>query len=84
MAGCSRGVAKRIQDKFPKELHTHYAAHRLNLCVVKCWSIREISNMMGTADFKYLPKCQQYFKECFYAEFNTDGTKEKHTKQELC
>ena len=32
MAGCSKGVATRIQDKFPKVLYTHCAAHRLNLC----------------------------------------------------
>ena len=90
MAGCSKGVATRIQDKFPKALYTHCAAHRLNLCVVKCCSIREISNMMGTADsvvryFKYSPKRQQYFEECIDAEFNTTGTKEKRTKlKELC
>ena len=76
MAGCSKGVATRIQDKFPKALYIHCAAHRLNLCVVKCCSIREISNLMGTADsvvryFKYSPKCQQCFEECIDAEFNT-------------
>ena len=53
--------------------------------MVKCCSIREISNVIGTADcvvryFKYSPKHQQYFKECNDAEFNTDGTKEKLTK----
>ena len=33
-----------------KALFTHCAAHRLNLCVVKCCSIRNVSNMMQTAD----------------------------------
>ena len=90
MAGCSRGVATRIQSKFPKALYTHCAAHRLNLCVVKCCSIREVNNMMGTADsivryFKYSPKRQQYFEECIDAEFNTTHTKEKRTKlKKLC
>lgn len=50
MAGCSKGVATRINDKFPKALYIHCAAHRLNLCVVKCCSICEVNNMMGTAD----------------------------------
>jgi len=45
MAGCSRGVATRIQDKFPKVLYTHCAAHRLNLYVVKCCSIHKITNL---------------------------------------
>jgi len=46
--------------------------------------------MISTADsvvrcFKYSPKHQQYFKECIGAEFNTNGTKEKHTKlKEIC
>ena len=85
MAGCSKGVATWIQDKYPKALYIHCAAHCLNLCVVKCCSIREISNMMGTADsvvryFKYSPKRQLYFEECIDAEFNTTVTKEKRTK----
>ena len=45
MAGCSKGVATRINDKFPKALYIHCAAHHLNLCVVKCCSIREVNNM---------------------------------------
>ena len=90
MAGCSKGVATRINDKFPKALYIHCAAHRLNLCVVKCCSICEVNNMMGTADsvtryFKYSPKRQQYFEECIDAEFNTTVTKEKRTTlKELC
>ena len=47
MAGKSKGA---ITMQYPKAVYTHCAAHRLNLCVVKCCSIREISNMMQTAD----------------------------------
>ena len=50
MAGKSKGVAFRILSKYPKALYVHCAAHRLNLCVMKCCSIREVSNMMQTAD----------------------------------
>ena len=50
MAGKSKGVAARICTKYPKALYTHCASHRLNLCVVKCCSIKEVSNMMHTAD----------------------------------
>ena len=50
MAGKSKGVASRILSKYHKALYTHCAAHRLNLCVMKCCSIREVSNMMQTAD----------------------------------
>ena len=31
-------------------IYTHCAAHRLNLCVVKCCSLREVNSMMQTAD----------------------------------
>ena len=48
MAGCSKGVEIHIQDKFPKALYTHCAAHHLNIFVVKCCSICEKSNMMGS------------------------------------
>ena len=76
MAGCSKGVTIHIQDKFPKALYAHCVTHRFNLCVIKCCSIHEISNMMDTADsvvrhFKHSPKRQQYFEECIDAEFNT-------------
>ena len=50
MAGKSKGVAFRILSKYPKALYVHCAAHRLNLCVMKCCSIWEVSNMMQTAD----------------------------------
>ena len=50
MAGKSKCVAARIVAKYPKALYTHCAAHRLNLCVMKCCSILEVSNMMQSAD----------------------------------
>ena len=50
MAGKSKGAAACIVAKQPKALFTHCASHRLNLCVIKCCSIREISNMMQSAD----------------------------------
>ena len=56
MAGKSKGAAACIIAKQPKALYTHCASHRLNLCVVKCCSIREISNMMQSAD-----KVSQFF-----------------------
>ena len=49
MAGKSKGVSCII-TKQPKALYTHCASHRFNLCVVKCFSIQEISNMMKSAD----------------------------------
>ena len=36
MAGRSKRVAARITALFPKAVFTHCAAHRLNLCAVKC------------------------------------------------
>ena len=50
MSGLSKGVAARITSKYPKALYTHCASHRLNLCVVKCCSVKEINSMMQTAD----------------------------------
>ena len=63
MAGKAKGAAAIITSEFPKALFTHCAAHRLNLCVVKCCSIRDVNNMMQTADtvarfFNYSPKRQ--------------------------
>ena len=68
MAGKSKGVATRIHSQYPKALYTHCAAHRLNLCVMKCCSIREVSNMMQTADkisrfFNNSPKRQILLEE---------------------
>ena len=50
MAGKSKGAASYLITKQPKALYTHCASHRLNLCVVKCCNIREINNMMQSAD----------------------------------
>ena len=50
MSGSSKGVAARITSKYPKALYTHCASHHLNLCVVKCCSVKEINSMMQTAD----------------------------------
>ncbi len=50
MAGRSRGASSRILSIYPKALYTHCAAHRLNLRVVKCCSLREVNNMMEIAD----------------------------------
>ena len=48
MSGSVRGAAARICADHPKALYVHCAAHRLNLCIMKCCSIREISNMIQT------------------------------------
>ena len=63
MAGKSKGVAARIVTKYPKALYTHCASHWLNLCVMKCCSLREITNTMEIADsvsrfFTNSPKMQ--------------------------
>ena len=50
MAGKSKGAAACITAKHPKALYTHCASHRLNLCDAKSCTIREISNMMQSAD----------------------------------
>ena len=56
-------TAAHILSIYPKAVYTHCAAHQLNLCIVKCCNIREVNNMMRTADkiahfFKYSPKRQ--------------------------
>ena len=45
MSGLSKCVAARITSKYPKTLYTHCASHCLNLCVVKCCSVKEINSM---------------------------------------
>ena len=47
LSGHTKGAAARISAKYAKALYTHCAAHRLNLCIVKCCANREVSNMMG-------------------------------------
>ena len=48
MSGQVRGAASRISSKYPKAVYVHCAAHRLNLCIVKCCKIRIVSNMIDT------------------------------------
>ena len=63
VADRTKGVAARITSLYPRAVYTHCAAHRLNLCVVKCCSVKEVSNMMQETDavarfFKNSPKHQ--------------------------
>lgn len=46
MSGHTRGAAACISAKYPKALYTHCASHRLNLCIVKCCSDHQVTNMM--------------------------------------
>ena len=50
MSGKTKGTAARITSLHPKAFYTHCAAHKLNLCIVKCCSIIEVDNMMQRAD----------------------------------
>ena len=86
MAGQTKGTAARIQSLYPKAVYTHCAAHRLNLCVVKCCSIREVNNMMQTADkvacfFKYSPK-RQLALEAWVDDFFPEEKRKK--LKEMC
>ena len=47
MARKERDVAAQIREK---HLCSHCAAHRLNLCAVKCCGIQEVNNVMQRAD----------------------------------
>ena len=83
MAGKSKGAAACI---ISKALYTHCASHRLNLCVVKCCSIWEISNMMQSADkiariFNNSPK-RQMALEKWIDELFTDEKRKKI--KEMC
>ena len=86
MAGQTKGVAARICAKYPKALYSHCASHRLNLCIVKCCSIREVSNMMQTADYisrfyKYSPKRQLALEK--WIDDILQGEK-RHKLKEMC
>lgn len=86
MAGKSKGVAIRLRALYPKALYTHCASHRLNLCVMKCCSIREVSNMMQTADsvsrfFSNSPK-RQLALEKWISEVLSDERRKK--MKEIC
>ena len=50
IAGKSNVVASRISSKHLKALYTRCTSHRQNLCVIKCCTIWEVSNMMQTVD----------------------------------
>ena len=86
MAGKSKGVAARIYSQYPKALYTHCASHRLNLCVMKCCSVREVSNMMQTADkisrfFNNSPKRQILLEEWIESTLPENNRKKL---KELC
>ena len=86
MVGKFKGVAARIYSQYPKALYTHCASHRLNLCVVKCCSIREVSNMMQTADkisrfFNNSPKRQVRLEEWIESTLPEENQKKL---KELC
>lgn len=87
MAGKSKGAAARIMVQHPKAVYTHCAAHRLNLCIMKCCSVREITNMMQTADaisrfFSFSPKRQLSLEKWIDS---TMPSEEKRRKlKELC
>ena len=86
MAGKSKGVATRIHSQYPRAIYTHCASHRLNLCVMKCCSIREVSNMMQTADkisrfFNNSPKRQMFLEEWIESTLPEESRKKL---KELC
>lgn len=91
MSGTVKGAAARIMAQCPKAHYTHCAAHRLNLCVVKCCTIREVSNAMDCADgvvcfFKFSPKRQTFLEKCIDDDNRSgSGSNEKRKKlKELC
>ena len=86
MAGKSKGVAACIYSQYLKDLYTHCASHRLNLCVMKCCSIREGSNMMQTANkisrfFNNSPKRQILLEEWIESTLPEENQKKL---KELC
>ena len=87
MSGCTKGVAARISTQYPKALYTHCAAYRLNLCVVKCCAIREVSNTMETADsitwFFSNSLKQQLELEKWIADVCSNEEK-RHKLKEMC
>ena len=83
MAGKNKGAATRITQQYPKAVYTHWAAHVLNLCVVKCCSIPEVRNTMDIGDricrfFAFSPKRQLAFERC--VEEVLDGEKRRRLK----
>lgn len=56
MSGHYNGVCKIVQDKYPKALFVHCAAHSLNLAVSRACEVQEIRNCLGTIE-----KCYTFF-----------------------
>ena len=86
MSGQIRGAASRISSKYPKAVYVHCAAHRLNLCIVKCCKIRTVSNMIDTVNsvahfFNNSPK-RQLALEKWIAD--VQPCEEKRQKLKLC
>ena len=84
MAGKSRGAAARIATQYPKAVYTHCAAHRLNLCIIKCCSVQEVDNMVQVADkvscfFGNSPKRQLELEA--WIDDILDGEKHKKLKE---
>ena len=64
MAGKSKGAASRILQKYPKAFFTHCAAHRLNLCVIKCCLILDARNQQYDGHSRQdISVFQQFTKE---------------------
>lgn len=86
MAGHTKGVAACIRAEYPKASYSHCASHRLNLCIVKCCNIREVNNMIQTADsisrfFKHSPKRQLALER--WIDDILQGEK-RHKLKEMC
>lgn len=83
MAGKVRGVAARITAKYPKAIYIHCAVHRLNLYIVKCCQIPEVSNVMKVAD-----QIARYFnnspKRQLALETWIDDVLQGEKKKEMC
>ena len=50
MSGHTKGAAARISAMYPKALYSHCASYRLNLCIFKSCSNREVTNTMEVVD----------------------------------
>uniref|UniRef100_H3ATM6 DUF4371 domain-containing protein n=1 Tax=Latimeria chalumnae TaxID=7897 RepID=H3ATM6_LATCH len=63
MSGMVKGVAARIQEKYPKALPLWCTSHQLNRCVVQAYEITTVRNMMDAADEVFSPQKQQKLSE---------------------
>ena len=87
MSGHTRGAAARIKAKYPKALYTHCASHRLNLCIVKCCSNREVTNMIEVIDsisrfFNNSPKRQVELEKWIAAVLPSE--EKRHKLKSMC